>query len=58
MTYLHHEQHVSFERLQQVLGDVFGIDLSEGGAVAILERAGAAAQPAAEALGSKCGTAP
>lgn len=53
VTYLHHEQHVSFERLQQVLSDVFGIDLSEGGAVAILERAGAAAQPAAEAIGEQ-----
>jgi len=53
VTYLHHEQHVSFERLHHVLRDVFGIDLSEGGAVAILERAGAGAQPVAEAIGEQ-----
>lgn len=53
VTYLHHEQHVSFERQQQLLHDVFGIDLSEGGAVAIIERAGQAAQPVAEAIGDQ-----
>jgi transposase len=53
VTYLHHEQHVSFERLHQVVRQVFGVDLSEGGAVAILERAGAAAQPLAEAIGAQ-----
>ena len=53
VTYLHHEQHVSFERLQMLVHDVFGLDLSEGGAVAILERAGNAAQPLAEAIGEQ-----
>jgi transposase len=51
VTYLHHEHHVSFQRLQSILQDVLGIDLSAGGAVAILERAGAAAQPEAAAIG-------
>lgn len=53
VTYLHHEQHVGFERLQVLLHDVFGLDLSEGGAVAILERAGSAAQPEAETIGEQ-----
>jgi transposase len=42
---------MGFERIQTVLADVLNIPLSEGGAVAILERAGAAAQPAAAAIG-------
>ncbi len=51
VTYLHHEHHVSFQRVQGILQDVLNIDLSVGGAVAILERAGMAAQPEAEAIG-------
>ena len=51
VTYLHHEHHLGFERLCGVLRDVFGTPLSEGGAVAILKRAGAAAQPEAQAIG-------
>lgn len=53
VTYLHHEHHLGFERLCGVMGDVFGISLSEGGAVAIIERAGQAAQPEAEAIGER-----
>ena len=53
VTYLHHEHHLGFERTQTVLQDVLGISLSEGGAVAILERAGAAAQPEAESIGEQ-----
>jgi transposase len=44
---------MGFERLQTVLADVLGVNLSEGGAVAILERAGIAAQPEAEAIGDR-----
>lgn len=51
VTYLHHVQHVSFQRVQGILQDLLTLDLSGGGAVAILERAGAAAQPEAEAIG-------
>jgi len=51
VTYLHHEHHLGFERVCVVLRDVFGMTLSEGGAVAVLERAGEAAQPEAEAIG-------
>jgi transposase len=53
VTYLHHEQHISFERLQILAHEVLGLDLSEGGAVAIIERAGAAAQPVAEDIGDQ-----
>ncbi|MBI5030641.1 MAG: IS66 family transposase [Chloroflexi bacterium] len=53
VTYFHHEHHLGFERLQTVLADVLNIPLSEGGAVAILERAGATAQPAAEVIGER-----
>lgn len=51
VTYLHHEQHISFERMQRLARDVLGVDLSEGGAVAIVERAGDAAQLLAAAIG-------
>ena len=53
VAYFHHEHHVGFERLRAVLRDVFGTTLSEGGAVSILERAGEAAQPEAEAIGER-----
>ena len=53
IAYFHHEHHMGFERTQTVLRDLFGTVLSEGGAVAILERAGAAAQPEAEAIGEQ-----
>ena len=53
VTYLHHEHHLGFERLCGVMRDVFGTSVSEGGAVAIVERAGQAAQPEAEAIGER-----
>jgi transposase len=53
VTYLHHEQHIGFERLQALAQDVLGVTLSEGGAVSIIERAGAAAQAVAEAIGDQ-----
>jgi len=53
VTYFHHEHHMGFERTQTVLQDVLGLPLSEGGAVAIIERAGEAAQPEAEAIGDQ-----
>ncbi len=52
ITYLHHEHHLSFQRLQRLLTDLFGTPLSAGGEVSVLERAGAAAQPLAEAIAS------
>jgi len=53
VTYFHHEHHMGFERTQTVLQDVLGVSISEGGAVAIVERAGEAAQPEAEAIGGR-----
>ena len=48
--YLQHQQHLSYERSQAALADLFGIEISEGGQACIMERAGAAAAPLAEAL--------
>jgi transposase len=53
VTYFHHEHHMGFERVQTVLQDVLEIAISEGGAVAIIERAGEAAEPEAEAIGER-----
>jgi transposase len=52
-TYFHQEQRLGFERLQQTMRDLFGVTLSEGGEVAILEQAGEAVLPAAEAIGTQ-----
>ncbi len=48
--YLQHQQHQSYERTHETLAELFGLTLSEGGQACILERAGSAAQPQAEAL--------
>jgi transposase len=53
VTYLHQVHHVGFERLQAVLQDIFGVSLSTGGEVAVVERAGAAAGPEAGAIGEQ-----
>jgi transposase len=44
VTYLKHEQHLSYERTQEAMAVLFGVALSEGGESCIVERAGAAAQ--------------
>jgi transposase len=53
VTHLHHEQHIGFKRLVQLCGELFGLQLSTGGAVSIVERAGRAVQEEAEAIGEK-----
>jgi transposase len=53
VVYLKHEQHLSYERVTQLCQDLFGVALSEGGASAILQRAGEAAQPVAAAIGTE-----
>jgi len=53
VVYLKHEQHLSYERVTQLCHDLFGVAVSEGGASAILQRAGEAAQPAAAAIGAQ-----
>ncbi len=53
VTTLHHEHHLGFERLIQICGEIFNLPLSEGGAVAIVRRAGQAAAGEAEAIGEQ-----
>jgi transposase len=50
VTYFQHQQHLSYERTQATLTDVFGVTLSEGGQACIIERAGQAAQGMADEL--------
>jgi transposase len=51
VVYLKHEQHLSYERVTQLCQDLFGVTVSEGGASALMERAGVAAQPVAGEIG-------
>jgi transposase len=53
VTSLHHEHHLGYERVGQVCEEIFGITLSKGGAVSIVERAGKAAESEAEAIGEQ-----
>lgn len=53
VTSLHHEHHVGYKRLRQICGELFGLELSAGGAVSIVERAGQAAIEEAEAIGEQ-----
>lgn len=50
VTYFQHQQHLSYERTQTALADLFGVHLSEGGQACILERAGTLAQGQADEL--------
>jgi len=53
VTSLHHEHHVGYKRLRQICSELFGLELSAGGAVSIVERAGKAAVEEAEAIGEQ-----
>jgi transposase len=53
VTNLHHEHHVGYKRLRQICDELFGLVLSAGGAVSIVERAGQAAVEEAEAIGEQ-----
>ena len=53
VTYLHHEHHIGFKRLLQMCTELFGVSLSAGGAVSIMERAGDNAQEEAEGIGTQ-----
>lgn len=53
VTHLHHEHHVGFKRLLQICAEMFGLTLSPGGAVSIVERAGQAAQQEAEVIAAR-----
>lgn len=50
---LHHEHHLGYERVVQVCEEIFGVTLSKGGAVSIVERAGKAAGEEAETIGEQ-----
>jgi transposase len=50
VTYLQHQQHLSYERTQAALAELFGVALSEGGQACIAERAGQAAQALTDVL--------
>ena len=53
VTVLHHEHHIGFERLTRLCGEVFNLRLSEGGAVAIVKRAGQAVLAEAKRIGEQ-----
>lgn len=53
VTSLHHEHHLGYARIIQVCEEIFGVTLSKGGAVSIVERAGRAAEGEAEAIGEQ-----
>jgi transposase len=53
VTLLHHEHHIGFKRLLQICEEIFGLSLSPGGAVSIVERAGQAVQVEAEAIAER-----
>jgi transposase len=53
VVYLKHEHHLSYERVTQLCQDLFGVPISEGGVSALMQRAGGAAQPVAQAIGEQ-----
>jgi transposase len=53
VVYLKHEQHLSYERVTQLCEDLFGVAISEGGASALVQRAGVAAQRVAKEIGTQ-----
>ena len=50
LTYLQHQQHMSYERLQETMWELFGVTISQGGIACVSERAGTAAAQQAEAI--------
>jgi transposase len=53
LIYYKQEQHLSVERIVEVMRELHGVELSEGGVIAILRRGGEAAQPAAEQIAAQ-----
>lgn len=53
VTSLHHEHHLGYERVERVCEEIFGVTLSKGGAVSIVERAGKLAENEAETIGEQ-----
>ena len=50
IVYLKHTHHLSYDRMEQVLADVFGVTLSQGAIDNCLRRVGVAAEPAVAAI--------
>jgi len=50
VTYFHHVHHLSYERLEQVLKEVFGLEISQGALDNILQRTALRLEPQAEAI--------
>jgi len=48
--YLHHLQHISYDRLEKLMRQVFGLDLSQGAIANIIQRAAASLQPEADRI--------
>jgi transposase len=48
--YLRHQQHISYQRLRQVMEEIFGVRLSEGGIDGLMREAALAAQAVAEEI--------
>ena len=51
--YYKQEQHLSVERIVEVMRELHRVELSEGGVIAILRRGGAVAQPVAAAIAAE-----
>jgi transposase len=58
LAYLHHSHHVGFERLSRMLGELFGLAISEGAIANAFRRMGAAFDTACAAIKGKLATAP
>lgn len=50
VAYLQHVQHISYERLQQLMAQVFGLDISQGAIANIVRRLAENLQPRAERI--------
>jgi transposase len=50
VTYFHHVHHLSYERLEQVLSEVFGLQISQGAIDNILQRTAQRLEPEAEEI--------
>lgn len=58
LAYLHHSRHVGFERLSRMLGELFGLKISEGAIANSFRRMSAAMEKACASIKAKLLTAP
>lgn len=50
LTYFQHQQHMSYERTQDAMSDLFGVTISQGGIACVSERVGEAAGEQAQVI--------